>query len=658
MNRTVLLIAAASMLVAGCKGSRGRAGNDGPEGPAGPITDPPYIASVSPSSGSANTIWTITGANLGTSATVTFNGHEAAVLSATDTQLVVTDAFPPVDAIAAISVSIENADQVSNSHAVFGFPSGTDREQGEWRIWTTVADFAVSGTTWYVVDLTKGLYAFDTATRGITRVLSVDEPGMGSPIAVDAVGTDVYVTMENGAGIVRIFRRTAESWEQFTAPGVGALAIVDAGSNKRYVAGTSSIILVNQDGSADATFAFSAADEIGGLAVVGGALYVTYPNLNKVVSVDNAGVQTDFATTGLASPRATVSDGATGLYVLDSVGIQAVDNAGAVTLYSNQTLPDVQGASSYADLRGLVRLPGGELLVSDPSRGYIFRMDDATTGAVPVGGLLLSVAHARLGDETFYGDLDSCYESDPNELTEGVLLALSPTGARVVSTDYCAIYVLAPSGTDSLLLNAASLDAFAKSAVIRIDVTTGAATVLADETDGLVLPVASVEDTDGTVYVVNADATLQSSVYRIAPNGTVTPDYIAHAVPSGSDASIGLALSGGYLWATRLSDGSGITGGIYRASTATGGDWEAVYGETFLEVLPYFDAIIPDGNGGIHVADYISQAIVHFDAQGLPGHIVPIPVSGIPAALERDAATGDFIVTSYTGAVDPLRLMP
>lgn len=652
MNRTVLLITAASMLVAGCKGPRGRAGTEGPEGPAGPITDPPSIASISPSSGSANTIWTITGANLGTAATVTFNGFDASVLSASDTQLVVTDAFPPVGETTVFAVSVENADQVSNAHAVFGFPAGTPREGDEWRIWSNVDDFAVSGTTWYVSDATRGIYAYDTTTRDISRVLPLDAPGMGTLSAIDVVGTDVYVTATTPIGVTRLFRKTAESWELYANVDV-PLAVLDAGANQRYVVDAGSVTRLNQDGTVDSVFSFSNQDTIGGAAIQGGTLYVSYPNLNKIVSVDNVGAQTDFATAGLSNPRNLVGDGATGLYVVDDLGVQAVDNTGAVTLYSNQSFP-----GNYGDVNGLARLAGGELLLSNAGATWLFRMDDATTGGVPASGLKSSYAHARVGSESVYAELESCFSANPAELTEGVILSLTPTGARIVSAAYCSMYGLSASGTDAVLAVAFSSDA-TKSVVARIDLQTGTVTVLADQTDGLSLPVAAVENAAGEVFILNTDNANgnQSSIYKVAANGTVTPDFIAHATQTPGDFSIGLALSGDYVWATRFQDANGLIGGIYRASTATGGDWEPVYGTDMLQILPYIDALIEDGNGGVYVADYITGAIWHIAADGTAALVAPLE-TGVPLGLDVDWTNGDFLVAVAGSEFAYHRVMP
>lgn len=655
MKRFLPFITAASIVAAGCRGPRGQAGD---EGPAGPITDPPVITSISPASGSSNTIWTLTGANLGTAATATFNGFEATVLSATDTELVVTDAFVPVAAMTAVAVSVERADQMSNAYGVFGFPSGTPREEEEWRVWSTVDDFVVVGGTWYVLDVTRGLYAFDTTTRAFTRLLRAEEPVMGTLAAVDGVGADLYVTAISPDGLLnRVFRLVAGSWVPFANVSGVPLAVLDAGAGRLYVAGEAGIERLDQAGTVDATFAFVAQDAIGGAAIRDGALHVSYPALDKIVSVDETGTQTDFATTGLDAPRAIVPDGSTGLYALAAAAVQTVDGTGTVASFSAQPLPNPTTGFGYDDLRGLARLENGPLLVSAPGRAWLFRMDDATSGTVPVAGFPDAAAPiARVGDETIVLSSDSC-DTDPGagERKTGVLIAFAPGGARMVSAASCSLFGLAESGAGAVL--APGWYDEPRAEVLRIDVATGDLTVLADESDGLTGVLAMFENADGTVFAVNRDPANgdQSSVYRFAPDGTVTPDFVVHSDPSSSDYSLGLAVSGGYLWGSRTDDENGSIGGIYRADLDVGGTWEPVYGTELLQIKPAIDAIMPDGEGGILVTDVITNGLWRIAADGEASLLFPLPGT-FPTGLARDDTNGDFLVAYLGGGV--VRLMP
>ena len=401
--RRISIVLASFLALAGCKGSKGSTGAAGvqgpvgPIGPAGPLTTPPHITDILPhGGGSANNTWTIVGdhfATTDTNDTVWFDDQTATITSATATEIVISAPFSPVIAASIKAVTVEANNQTSNTVPVFTFPNGTQRDSNlTGSIWSRADFVAQIGAKIYVIDNSLGVYAFDTAAKTFSLVALSNEGGLGQINRV-FVGpaNSLYLGDNSANGTSRLLKQQADGTWRVAALTQGSLVgfAFDA-ANDLYLVTSNSAKKLLPTGSFDATFGTVTLTAAGGAVYQGNKLFVTDATNGKNSQIDPAtGAVSDFTVaTTLPGARLLAGDGAN-LFVTDNNGIDNVDNAAAVTNFTNLPIDDFSATpKAYSTFTGLFRTAAGAfLLVGGNSIGNpdprVVQLNDAATVYVP-----------------------------------------------------------------------------------------------------------------------------------------------------------------------------------------------------------------------------------------------------------------------------------
>src|SRR5690606_23665439 len=141
---------------------------------------------LAPASGSWRNTVTVTGSHFSSTVSeneVYFDGEEAEIVSATETELVVRPWEAYVNEPQTMSVTVITNRQASNHHGWTALPSGTLRRlEGPYMTYGLDIAVSPSGGTAYIADRQNGVLSVDTAT-GRTTWLRQMSDGLLQPTA-------------------------------------------------------------------------------------------------------------------------------------------------------------------------------------------------------------------------------------------------------------------------------------------------------------------------------------------------------------------------------------------------------------------------------------------------------------------------------------------
>lgn len=601
-SRFVLVVA---LLATGCAqegkvGAAGPTGPPGPQGPAGPVGDPPEILSISPESGSARTIWTIKGKNFAATAaanTVWFSGAKARVVSASATELVVTDAFVPVNGPETRAVSVEAANQLSNSHSVWAFPSGTPRERGDVPFWSEARGFAASADSIVVADAVTGVaFRQDRVTRAIERVAISGRDGLGwvERAFLGPMGeTWISEARSTPNGMLwRLVEHGSAGWSPILPMNepISAVAIDMADA---YVVGEHLVRRI-ANGIVD-DFAVFLGEQAFDAAFSGDFLFVTHPSSGRVSAISRDGEVSDLGVI-FQDPRGIGSLG-------DGFVLIAANDGYHVATFGFDALVEIpELALDPASVNHIALVGDAELFFAADAVPRIMLIDANAAVTIAAAGIRTPWAITRAGEEILVGDLDTCFSDPATGLLAGAVLGVKDDGsARLVSSTACVAAGLAVETGNASAVYADALT----NIVGRIDLATGTTTTLATIEDGILFPVDIAVGPNAEIYVAHffADGAA-AAIAKI--DGAVTPDFAL--APDAEALSFSVAVSGASLWMAS-------NGALWNASLANGGDWMEVTPRA-LGLDPFVDALEPDGADGILLSDRTTGSILRYTASG------------------------------------------
>lgn len=603
---------------------------------ATPAPAGPSVESISPSSGSSKTRWTLHGTGLSAVAGVWFGNSLATIESVSETEIVVTNAFGTRTAMGILPVTFEAAGERFDGPSVFGYPDGTVRESGnESRTWFRTTSMAANASTIFVADSTRGIYSLDRTTDVVGVIAKNGTNGIQVATAVFVSPSgDVFATDETSEGNRRLLRKNGDTFAPFAVLAEPALDLAFAPNGMMFVVGASSVRKLLDDGTEVLSFQPVIADEIGGGFVQGGTLYVTQRWTATILAIETTwGAVTDLAIGGLSTPGAIAGDGSL-LYVADDAGIRSVDAEGQVT-----TAVDVYAPfSAYSSIDSLV-IVGSSVLASEASGTSVIDLGGSSV-RIAAAGIGSAYATAHAGGALVVSSFDSCFDAEGSgsRLPMGVVYALTAGSARIVSRDVCPVYGLSGSGDGAVLYTNVSADG-TRGEVGRLELASGEREILATEADGLVYPMTAVEDAAGNVYVSEAVFSYPATgfVSKIGVDGSVQSAWAQS--PNENGWSWALALSGDSLYVTDVS-----SLGLWKVSLAEGGVTSIVAGTE--AIVPAVDGITADGAGGVLVSDAMSGRVQSIDAAGSISAAQTLETAG---AIEVDARTGDVQVVDMSG---------
>jgi hypothetical protein len=660
---SIAFLAATLSLTAACTGDTGPAGPAGATGPAGdpgakgdqgdpgPITDPPWLASLSPSWGSAVTQVTITGENFSTTAAdnrVTFNGYDANVISATATELVVEPNVATEEAMTAI-VAVEVANQASNGLPFELVPSGTARLDRA-GLMTSPSGVVGLGTDLYVAagnifGPDSGLYKVDSSGV-ITQVLQAElfpipignggRQAYDGPLAVATDGTDIYYTTALGG--VRRYQVSDGTVHEVLATSLGGGNAFPARTGltfdssgvlyvlDRNLGGTGGVIRVNTNGTTD-TFSDAAFDGGGnpgafGITSDGTDLFVTNEVDGVVVKVTSPGstftIVDNFAT-GATNPR--------GIAVVGSDVVVSNDDGslGSAPAASGGALSNFGHADGYVyPAEGMWTNSSGDLYMAQVESSAVRRLASGQTVAELVAaGVRIHFGSAQIGANWYFTSIGLGLFSDgpPPSFAgapDGAVLEVRPDGtSRVVYTSTFPAGV-AVSGANELTVS----DCF-ESRIFTLDVTTAATNDLLTSSDGLSCPAGLYLDSNADLYYVNTQigGSSPSTIGQLTSGGSNNASFVTGLPPS----SVHLVVAGNAFVVAMIGPGSNTGADIYTAPLSGGAASLLVPGLAAGGVGTM--GVAPDGSvylhrfgiGELSVLDPITGDMTPFGSTLLPG---------------------------------------
>jgi streptogramin lyase len=404
-----------------------------------------------------------------------------------------------------------------------------------------------NGPRGVAVDGGGNVYVADTNNHVIRKVTAAGVvtttgfSGLWSPpgVAVDAAGSTIYATSSHqiymfavGSGITTTLAGSTPGFADGTGAAAlfnGPSALAVAGGGTLYVAdvdnyrirvvtaaGVVTTLAGSSPGSADGTGSAASFNRPRGVALGGGGLYVADSGNHTIRGVTLAGVVTTFAGlantwgmtdgTGAAARFSTPRgigvgpDGTVYVYDADTGNVRKVSPAGVVTTFANT------GGAGGAGIGQLAVDAVGNVYVSDVNAHVVRKIDPA--GAVTILAGLAGVPGGSDGPGSVA------------RLTSPRSVAVDMAGFVYVVSDASGGYGYGYPGYPS---------------TVRRVSPTGMVTTLAQ---GFSTPSGLAVDGDGVVYVGDAST---RSVYKITPDGTVTP--FAYPVTDGY-SHVALALDG------------------------------------------------------------------------------------------------------------------
>jgi hypothetical protein len=494
---------------------------DGMNGEPGPLNEPPALTSLQPTWGSALTQVTIHGSGFATTAGdnhVTFNGHDAMVISAAADTLVVSPNVA-VDAETDAVVNVEVANQVSNGLAFDLVPSGTARASGGAYL-TLPSGAVVVGGKLYIAGgygraRNSGLYV-QAADGSISQVfgaspLEIDVSGTpvtvyDGPIALATDGT--YVFYATALGDVYRFDPSNNTKVKLFAAGPGgqddfprATSLLVDGPFVLVLERHSDVVEII-DTSANTLDEVGVSDNIVSIAGNATTLFLVNGPQNRIEKIANprttATLTTSFIT-GMTNPTAAIVNGAN-LEIACAEGYYGATTASGGTA----TTLGIDASGSTA-----ISISAGARYFARPSLGFVDRVAPSTTEVVPqaAGLLTLGLGGTRIGDTLYSVQYDANATSFVSEI--------KPTGeTRMLAPGFAIDVIAGDAGT--LIVS----DCTAHT-ISSIDIATGIATVLLDDSDGLGCPTGLYRDASGTLFYADAlNGTIGSLTAANAHNPT------------------------------------------------------------------------------------------------------------------------------------------
>jgi hypothetical protein len=510
----------------GENGEPGQPGEKGDKGDPGPITDPPAITSLEPAWGSGRTRVTIRGRGFGLTTfenTVTFDGYQATVLEASAEELRV-EASVTVTAIHDAAVSVEVANQVSNSAIFLLVPPGTARMLPA-ALPAGIRDVVAANGELFIAagdtsSPNSGLYRVEASGR-TTRVAEAlraealidGEPTrlFDAPVALATDGNDIWFT--TATGLVRRYRAENGSVADVLAipPEDGAafpartgiardsernLWIVD----RRLSEGNGGLIRVTADGElAELPLpgAYSVVSKDADLFV----LMLDGTITRIATAATNPEITASFATGAIGARDLTIL----GFSLLVSLGDSTLAtvsfaSGGAVTLHG-----DPQGYVERAE--GIFAL-GDEILLAQPLSSIIRRVAASGTARIAAAGIRPALGTARLGERFYFATAGkAALEAEaPLHLDDSALVELAEDGSTRVVVQGGLFTGVAPTSGGQLALSDCQA-----STIYALDPTSGDRSELLTQAQGLLCPGALLLNGQGELLYANAD--LDSSTF-------------------------------------------------------------------------------------------------------------------------------------------------
>lgn len=589
------------------------------------------LLSVSPETGSANTIWTLTGGTFSRDLeenVVRFDGARAMVLALTTSgALQVTGAFPPVTEAETKSVTVQLGSRISNPIAITAVPTGTIQPFGlDRKIFGRVDSLHFAGESLVVVDRGRGAFRQDLASGEITPIALDGENGVQNVRGV-FLGRDgeILIADANDAGDTRLLRQAGLGWLVLSTRSTDdyvAVAFDTVGTRYEVTLETVRRFLVDGalDGTWDPVEAFTPSSAV----FQNGALFVADPAGARVVRFDPiTAAQTDFAS-GLTLVTSIVGDG-TNLYASQEFAseISRINASGGISLHRDAPF----------NVTTLARRGTGEVAFTSPETPFIVSADGPSEFSVLAGGIENAITLTRMGDELLVSDnVNKCLPSPSGPGRAQVIGISAATGVvRLVSNEVCVVAgVVADGGT-----HAYYADLYGK-VVGRFDLATGTRTVVLGTSGGLIAPISVALDRDGDLFVGETDdptlAAGNARVGRLPAGGGAYDPGFATAVPG--RVVVTMRISGEKLWFADVDEP-----GLFSVPLAGG----AVSTE-MVDARPAFDGIEADGAGGVYFTDFLGDVgtIRHLSVDGVEtfigGNADPL------LALEREA-NGDLLTS-------------
>lgn len=641
------LVFSAAFAVAGCGSSPdssraepGRTPLPHPFLPPAPSTPTMLsVESVSPESGSSRTIWTIRGAGFSPvpeENVVRFGGAVARIESASETELVVTDAFGPRLSASTVEVVVESRGVTANGPAVTAMPNGTMRAPvAGGHAFRRVDSFATAGDSLWVVDSDLGVFRHTLSTGIIERITSHGDQGAGriEGVFADPAGT-IYAVDVTDIGERRMLRREVATgeWTPVATLSDAVLELVPAEDGYVYVVTEYAVRRFSAGGQFDETFQPVLTGPIGGAAFQWGALFVSHAWNDQILEIDPVTAEVTTFSSNVYAPADLIALGS-GLVSVDYHGIREF-SADASSL-PMQTLP--ASISPWAPMR--LAPVNGAVLIANTADARIFRIDGQSV-SLASAGIMDAYGMATVDGNAIVSSVASCFREQGGDLWQGAIFEMSPAAVRVVSTAICAPYGLAPAGGEAVYY-ARSNDDGSASEVGTLRVSDGVVTVLGTHADGIAFPLIAAGAPDGSVFVANVDFyTGASRIAKIAVDGAVTPDF---ATAPDWSITYSLAVSGEYLWSSDPAMQQ-----VTRVGLQSGGGLESVPLETPVTVG--YDALSADGEGGVYATDAMTLAVVRVGTDGSVGELASLADAMAPTALERDPVDGDVRILDLTAS--------
>lgn len=640
MTRFTFAATSAAFLVtiAGCGGGDGGGGKP----------ETPFLTSVSPEVGSANTIWTLTGTDFAETAsdnTVYFDGAEAVVIgvgTGDDPVLMVKTTNLDITASQVVDVTVARGSRRSNPIAVGLVPSGSIEFVEELPVWKSPETIALDGDLLYVQDET-GVFENDLATGEIRTIARANRGGLLIPSGVFLTDDgQMWISDTDSTGSAyRLFRWTSGSLDLIGFPFLSRIVAVtrDAATGNVYVVSETDATRFDADGIQDTGFnpgAFASA--AAGAVFQTAKLLVTFPGVGLISQIDpTTGVHSDFINT-LSSPGPLVGDGSN-LFTNDGSDLVTVSSAAVSSPFFDSTTGDVSvdiGAEAI-----LARRSTGELLVGSPDFGQVVSIaSGAVASKMVTAGSRMQITLTTLpsGELLVTDNNSNCAPQTDGDAT-GVLTEIRRDGtARTLTNEMCLI------GGTTIVGDELYGTAFTgtTTTVKKLDLTTGEVTAVATSADGFAFAISAASDAAGNVYIGALDgSTSEGRIHRIAPDGTITLDL--GTTPGLLPAS--MIVSGDQLLISGGSLGGGLASGPLLEMPLSGGP--AV--ETGIELGSAFDGFAPDGAGGIYANAFLqSGGLVHVAADWTTRELVSVPsLDEKILGVERDVVTGAIWVSLF-----------
>ena len=595
------------------------------------IEPTPAIVSISPQSGSSRTVWTIRGSGFSPAAqdnVVRFGSGLATVVSASETMLIVTDAFGARTDSENMPITVESRGIVAGGPTVTALPNGTMRPApGSGHAFGRAHSFAGDGSDVWVLDADVGLFRHRLSTGLIQRMTAHGEQGAATMDGVFS-GPDgrIYVSDVTDAGERRVLRRDGNAWTTLLLLADPMVELVPVESGEVYVVTQDAVRRFAADGSLDVSFMPSLSGPITGAAFQWGALFVSHGWNDEILAIDATTAEVSTFSSDVYAPADLAAHGDE-LVALDYHGIRAF-SAGA-TASAVQPLPG--SISPWTRMR--LGIAGSAVLVANEDDARILRVD-AQGVSLASAGIVDAYGMARIGESRIVSSLGSCFREVTDVLPRGAIFEVTDAAARIVTTDVCAPYGLAPA-PDGAVYFTRSNDEGTASEVGTVRIADGAVTVIATHADGIAMPLIAAGAPDGSVFVAHLDIfTGASSVAKIAQDGTIDP---AFATAPEWSVTFSLAVSGDQLWSSDPAMGQ-----LTRVPLAAGGALEPV--GTDLAVMVGYDALAGDGAGGVYAVDAMSLSIVQVTSADEVSVLATIEQGASPTALERNSVDGDVEV--------------